>query len=250
METYLERRAGRGTGRKIEEIEIALGMKRRDGKDNGQNAQWLCIKWPSSEVTSGGCKLELPWVFKTVKKVGILAIEQIERIKQPRPYSAPGASGIQGLHRVVRAPFHSVGASNSGAAASISKSERRNDFPLVQQFTPKVQGVLLTLGQMEKKEEAGSSLSKEEPGELEQRALAQALARRKPATILEFYSPRCKLCRSLMPVVAEVESRHEDWLHVVMADVENKRWLPEVKFHQFASEDSVRLCCRTCSFRV
>jgi thiol-disulfide isomerase/thioredoxin len=68
-----------------------------------------------------------------------------------------------------------------------------------------------------------------EQGAAEQRALAMALAARKPATILEFYSPNCTLCRSLLPTVLHVESENSCWLNVVLADVENKLWLPEVK---------------------
>ncbi|CAM6123832.1 unnamed protein product [Calypogeia fissa] len=216
-------------------------MKIRDGRDEGQNAPWVCMNWPSSDGPSGGCKLEVPWVFKTLKNVGVLAIEQIEHMKQQLPNSAapPRPSRVQGLHREVRAPFHIVssGPNSGSSSASRSKSEKKTEFPFVQQILPQVQGALLNLGQWGKKNQkeadgagggAGGTLSKDELGELEERALAQALARRKPATIIEFYSPKCKLCRSLVPVVAEVEFKHEEWLHIVMADVENKKWLPEV----------------------
>ncbi|KAI5079161.1 hypothetical protein GOP47_0006832 [Adiantum capillus-veneris] len=71
-------------------------------------------------------------------------------------------------------------------------------------------------------------LSPQEQGQAEQRALALALSLKKPATVLEFYSPKCTLCRSLLPTILEVESRNAAWLNIVMADVENKLWLPEV----------------------
>eukprot|EP00850_Spirogloea_muscicola_P007970 SM000041S15529 [mRNA] locus=s41:661619:663377:+ [translate_table: standard] len=60
-----------------------------------------------------------------------------------------------------------------------------------------------------------------------ERALAAALASGRRATLLEFYSPRCRLCASLLATLADVEARDADWLAVVTADVENRRWLPE-----------------------
>ncbi|KAL0438660.1 UNVERIFIED_CONTAM: hypothetical protein Slati_2349000 [Sesamum latifolium] len=75
-------------------------------------------------------------------------------------------------------------------------------------------------------------LSPEEQGEAEQRAFAAALASGKEATILEFYSPKCRLCNSLLSTVMEVENRNSDWLNIVMADAENDKWLPEVTFQE------------------
>ncbi|KAH7314622.1 hypothetical protein KP509_21G011300 [Ceratopteris richardii] len=78
-------------------------------------------------------------------------------------------------------------------------------------------------------EKSGTGLlSPREQGEAEQRALALALSLKKPATVLEFYSPKCSLCRSLLPTILKVESQNSEWLSIVMADVENKLWLPEV----------------------
>ncbi|XP_052201707.1 uncharacterized protein LOC127807708 [Diospyros lotus] len=71
-------------------------------------------------------------------------------------------------------------------------------------------------------------LTPEEQGEAEQCALASALARGKEATIVEFYSPKCRLCNSLLNFVLEVENRNSDWLSIVMADAENEKWLPEL----------------------
>ncbi|KAJ9175167.1 hypothetical protein P3X46_013746 [Hevea brasiliensis] len=71
-------------------------------------------------------------------------------------------------------------------------------------------------------------LTLEEQGEAEQRAFASALATGKEATVLEFYSPKCRLCNSLLNFVLEVESRNSSWLNVVMADAENEKWLPEL----------------------
>ncbi|XP_057735651.1 uncharacterized protein LOC130951057 [Arachis stenosperma] len=64
--------------------------------------------------------------------------------------------------------------------------------------------------------------------EAEHRAFAAALASGKEATVLEFYSPRCRLCSSMLKFVSEVESRNSQWLNVVMADAENEKWLPEL----------------------
>ncbi|KAF5468325.1 hypothetical protein F2P56_012485 [Juglans regia] len=71
-------------------------------------------------------------------------------------------------------------------------------------------------------------LTPEEQGEAEHRAFAAALATGKEATVIEFYSPKCRLCNSLVNFVSEVEGRNSDWLNVVMADAENERWLPEL----------------------
>lgn len=72
-------------------------------------------------------------------------------------------------------------------------------------------------------------LSASEQGEAEQRAFAAALASEKDATVLEFYSPKCRLCNSLLGFVLEVEKRNSNWLSVTMADAENEKWFPEVK---------------------
>ncbi|XP_043714335.1 uncharacterized protein LOC122662696 isoform X2 [Telopea speciosissima] len=70
-------------------------------------------------------------------------------------------------------------------------------------------------------------LSPEEQGEAEHRALASALASGKEATVIEFYSPKCRLCNSMLNLVMEIETRNSDWLNIVLADAENEKWLPE-----------------------
>lgn len=70
-------------------------------------------------------------------------------------------------------------------------------------------------------------LSPEEQGEAEQRAFASAVASGKEATVLEFYSPKCRLCNSLLNFSLEMERRNSSWLNIVMADAENEKWLPE-----------------------
>ncbi|KAI4345752.1 hypothetical protein L6164_012850 [Bauhinia variegata] len=77
------------------------------------------------------------------------------------------------------------------------------------------------------------SLTPSEQGEAEHRAFASALASGKEATVIEFYSPKCGLCNSLLNFVSEVETRNSDWLNIVMADAENEKWLPEVSYFQF-----------------
>lgn len=66
------------------------------------------------------------------------------------------------------------------------------------------------------------------PDDAEERALASALATKKEATLIQFYSPKCRLCASLANVVMEVEAKNAEWLNIVMVDVENRAWLPEV----------------------
>ncbi|XP_071711013.1 thioredoxin-like protein HCF164, chloroplastic [Rutidosis leptorrhynchoides] len=72
------------------------------------------------------------------------------------------------------------------------------------------------------------SLNCEDQGELEQRALACALTNGKDATVIEFYSPKCSLCNSMVDFVGHVENKNADWLNIVMVDAENDKWLPEL----------------------
>ncbi|KAJ6810797.1 uncharacterized protein M6B38_104710 [Iris pallida] len=75
---------------------------------------------------------------------------------------------------------------------------------------------------------ASLSLSREEQGEAEHRALAAALASGKEATVVEFYSPKCRLCSSLLGLVLDLEAKNSDWASFVLADAENEKWLPEL----------------------
>ncbi|KAK8466802.1 hypothetical protein PHAVU_008G161700 [Phaseolus vulgaris] len=56
---------------------------------------------------------------------------------------------------------------------------------------------------------------------VEQRAFASALASGKEATLVEFYSTKCRLCNSLLKFVSEVETRNSHWVNIVMADLLN-----------------------------
>ncbi|KAJ7954781.1 Thioredoxin [Quillaja saponaria] len=71
-------------------------------------------------------------------------------------------------------------------------------------------------------------MTPEEQGEAEHRAFACALASGKEATVVEFYSPKCRLCNSLLNFVSEADARNSEWLNIVMADAENEKWLPEL----------------------
>ncbi|KAF7141173.1 hypothetical protein RHSIM_Rhsim06G0045400 [Rhododendron simsii] len=62
-------------------------------------------------------------------------------------------------------------------------------------------------------------------GEAVLSALASALASGKEATMTEFYSPKCRLCNSLLKFMLEMQNRNSEWLNIVMADAENDKWL-------------------------
>ena len=77
----------------------------------------------------------------------------------------------------------------------------------------------------------GAAQVEADRGDAEQRALAAALVRGGPATVLEFYSLRCRLCASLQGLVRELEEeqRAGGAAAFVLADAEDDRWLPEVR---------------------
>ncbi|MFM9111286.1 MAG: thioredoxin domain-containing protein [Prochlorococcaceae cyanobacterium] len=76
-------------------------------------------------------------------------------------------------------------------------------------------------------------------GNLNAEAPLQALARRSadPATALnngrptlvEFYADWCEACRSMAPAMLELEQRHHDELDLVLLNVDNPRWQPQVE---------------------
>ncbi|XP_062198067.1 uncharacterized protein LOC133900831 [Phragmites australis] len=74
----------------------------------------------------------------------------------------------------------------------------------------------------------GAAAVEADRGDAEQRALAAALASGRPATVLEFYSPRCRLCASLQGIVQEIEEGSGGSASFVLADAEDDRWLPEL----------------------
>lgn len=142
----------------------------------------FCLKWPwdnrqqenNTQISNKStCSVESPWLFNSIKNLGIFAFNLINHAVLP--------------------------------------VTNNNPFRLS-----------TAIGQNRK------VLSPEEQGEAEHRAFAAALVSGKVATVLEFYSPKCSLCNSLLNFVIEVENRNTDWLNIVMADAENDKWLPEV----------------------
>lgn len=171
-------------------------MRPRDGMEKG--LQWC----------QGACddyKLQLPWPFKPLHSVGQQLV----------------TSWQEQLSGGSRRAFAKV-SMNSSARVSVNSEPQR--------FEGGLQALTSRFGQwMHRAGQQGSPrLSADEQGDAEERALAIALAGRQKATLLEFYSPRCTLCQSLLKVVEDVERKEGDWLRIVMADVENKKWLPEV----------------------
>ncbi len=73
-------------------------------------------------------------------------------------------------------------------------------------------------------------------GQLEQLArqsppLPVALADGRP-TLVEFYADWCEACRSMAPAMEKLEQRHRGSLDVVMLNVDNPRWQPEVERYE------------------
>ncbi len=60
--------------------------------------------------------------------------------------------------------------------------------------------------------------------------LPVALASGRP-TILEFYADWCEACRSMAPAMEAIESRHRDVLNIVLLNVDNPRWQPEIEHY-------------------
>ncbi|MEB3234704.1 MAG: thioredoxin domain-containing protein [Cyanobacteriota bacterium] len=47
-------------------------------------------------------------------------------------------------------------------------------------------------------------------------------------TIVEFYADWCEACRAMAPAMAQLERQHKDNLDVVLLNVDNPRWQPEL----------------------
>jgi thiol-disulfide isomerase/thioredoxin len=75
-------------------------------------------------------------------------------------------------------------------------------------------------------------------GGLQPQAPLEQLARRSPAlplalasgkpTVVEFYADWCEACRSMAPAMAALEGQHRGELNVVLLNVDNPRWSPEI----------------------
>ncbi|MEB3166271.1 MAG: thioredoxin domain-containing protein [Cyanobacteriota bacterium] len=58
--------------------------------------------------------------------------------------------------------------------------------------------------------------------------LNTALANGKP-TLVEFYADWCEACRAMAPAMAAIEREHRDTLDVVLLNVDNPRWQPQLE---------------------
>jgi thiol-disulfide isomerase/thioredoxin len=58
--------------------------------------------------------------------------------------------------------------------------------------------------------------------------LPVALANGRP-TILEFYADWCEVCRTMAPAVEAIETKHRGALNLVLLNVDNPRWGPEIE---------------------
>ena len=58
--------------------------------------------------------------------------------------------------------------------------------------------------------------------------LPVALANGRP-TVLEFYADWCEVCRSMAPALEAIETKHRGALDVVLLNVDDPRWTPEIE---------------------
>ena len=61
--------------------------------------------------------------------------------------------------------------------------------------------------------------------------LPVALADGRP-TLVEFYADWCEACRAMAPAMASVEEAHHGSLDVVLLNVDNPRWQPEMERYE------------------
>ena len=58
--------------------------------------------------------------------------------------------------------------------------------------------------------------------------LTTALANGRP-TVVEFYADWCEACRAMAPAMEAIEREHRDDLDVVLLNVDNPRWQPQLE---------------------
>lgn len=124
-------------------------------------------------------------------------------------------------------PWDDVNNSNSNPNKPLNSCSSGPPW-LIKSFQTLGSLALTLVDSISKPQTKGGLSGGDEQGELEQRALACALSNGKMATVIEFYSPKCSLCNSMVDFVGHVENNNADWLNIVMADAENDKWLPEV----------------------
>nr|CAD1822510.1 unnamed protein product [Ananas comosus var. bracteatus] len=155
-----------------------------------------------------------------------LSIEKWGPLHNPRS-SAGNGHGIPTLTLTLAPTPTPAGARSSPGSSAPSTPSPPSPNP---SSSPTPPPILLRGGALRRRRRRrrGRGRSREEQGEAEHRALAAALASGKEATVVEFYSPKCRLCASLLDLVLDVESRNSDWVSFVLADAENEMWLPEL----------------------
>ncbi|KNA17092.1 hypothetical protein SOVF_083310 [Spinacia oleracea] len=168
----------------------------------------FCLKLPWDNTSNqhqknpspSPCDFDTPWLIKSLQTLGTLSFNFINSISKNTSNNNNNNSPLQNFQF------------NFAVFSQKSKINHENSLNLKEK-QPVGKGLTLT---------------PEEQAESEQRAFAMALASGKEATVLEFYSPKCRLCNSLLGFVMDVENRNSDWLSIVMADAENEKWLPEL----------------------
>ncbi|KAJ7537700.1 hypothetical protein O6H91_11G017900 [Diphasiastrum complanatum] len=219
-----------------------LSLQQSNGMDSrSSKSQWmmLCMKWPSQIQSDRqgqvGCKLELqlPWPFKTLMLAGKVVMDRMEQ--RARGW---GSSSLSFLHHkqklvgVVAASDTSDGNNIALSTGSLQPFVNIAALPFVDRVFSALQDLRKNARASRKTQDRPEAKSPlEDQGEAEERAFALALASRKRAILLEFYSQKCTLCQSLLKLVMNIEKKNQDWLAIVMADVDNKRWLPEVMYY-------------------
>jgi len=70
--------------------------------------------------------------------------------------------------------------------------------------------------------------------------LATALGNGRP-TLVEFYADWCEACRTMAPALLAIEKQHHNALDVVMLNVDNPRWQPELDRYEVSGIPQLEL---------